>query len=422
MAKMNFNIDFSKIKVSDVLKVFQVFKGFKGLRVLSVLIWPGVILLASCGILVAAWFMGSSLKQNVAKTSLPMGNKVKSMLKTSPVTGQVEVEKRYQGAFERDVNLIKQLSVQGSERELLSYDIFPKPKDTSTLLFTRFGTRFCQGIDGLLAKVNARGCPSPEELSAAREAAGSASSRFVGGASKIIDEICQSRAKSASVYASPQSACGYDFWQTYQYANMDDSIKDCWYWQLGYWIIEDVFSTVEKINGSSKSVFTSPVKRIVRVGFVTPDALAGATGGDLAKGAGPQDRPKYVTKQAEQLTESFTARLGNDEIDVVHFSAILVVSSKSVIPFMLELCSGKEHKFAGWTGQEPERVFKHNQITILESRVRPVDITSGSHLNYRYGSDSVVEVEIVCEYIFNKTGYDAIKPEQVKPVAAPTGG
>jgi hypothetical protein len=129
-----------------------------------------------------------------------------------------------------------------------------------------------------------------------------------------------------------------------------------------------------------------------------------------------------VTKQAEQLTESFTARLSNDEIDIVHFSAILVVSSKSVIPFMLELCSGKEHKFAGLTGQEPERVFKHNQITILESRVRPVDTTSGSNRDYRYGSDSVVEVEIVCEYIFNKKGYDAIRPEQVKPPVVQPGG
>lgn len=421
MAKMNFNIDFSKIKVSDLLKVFQVFKGLKGLRVLSVLIWPGVILLASCGILVAAWFMGSNLKQNVAKISVPMGNKIKSMLKTSPVTGQVEVEKRYQGAFERDVNLIKQLSVQSSERELLSYDIFPKPKDTSTLLFTRFGTKFCQGIDGLLAKVNAHDCPSPEELSTVREAAGNSSSKFIGGTSKIIDEICQAKAKSTSVYASPQSACGYDFWQTYQYANMDESIKDCWYWQLGYWIIEDVFSTVGTMNVGSNSVFSSPVKRVVRVGFVTPDALVGATASESAKG-GPQDRPKYVAKQADQLTESFTARLSNDEIDVVHFSAILVVSSKAVIPFMLELCSGKEHKFAGFTGQEPERVFKHNQITILESRVRPVDMTSADNRDYRYGSDSVVQIEIVCEYIFNKKGYDAIKPEQAKTPVAPTGG
>ena len=421
MAKMNFNIDISKLKLGDLLKVFQGFKGLQGLRMLSVLIWPGVILLACCGILTAAWLMGNSLKQKANKESVPMGNLIKGMLKTSPAVGQVEVEKRYQEAYQQDVNLIKQLTVQTTERELLSYDIFPKPKDTSTLLFTRFGSRYCQAIDSLLARVNARDCPSAEELSAAQQAAsGPGFARLSGGASRIVEEICQARAKSASVYANPQSASGYDFWQGYQYASMDDSIKDCWYWQIGYWIIEDVFTTVGKINDGSNSVFSSPVKRIVRIGFVTPDALVSGFGGVSDKGS--QEKPKYVTKPEEQLTESFTGRVSNDEIDVVHFSAVMIVSSKAIIPFMRELCSSKEHKFMGFTGQEPAKVFKHNQITVMESRVRPVDMTLKSSKDYRYGSDSVVQVEIVCEYIFNKNGYGAIKPEQVKIQAVKTGG
>jgi hypothetical protein len=418
MAKMNFNIDLKSIKVSDLLKVFQVFKGLQGLRVLSVLIWPGIIILVCCGILTTAWLMGKSLKQRAGKESMPMSNKIQGMLKTSPASGQIEVERRYQEAYQQDVNLIKQLSIQSTERELLSYDIFPQPKDTSTLLFTRFGTKYCQAIDSLLAKVNARDCPSTEELTAAQQAIGGAgSSRLPGGAARIIDEICQARAKSASVYANPQSACGYDFWQGYQYANMDDSIKDCWYWQLGYWVIEDVFTTIEKINAGSNNVFSSPVKRLVRVGFVTPDALV--LGGEAGKAT--QDKPKYVVKPEDQLTESFTGRLSNDDIDVIHFSAVLVMSTKAIIPFMQELCSAKEHKFMGFTGQEPAKVFKHNQITVLESRVRPVDMTLKSNRDYRYGSDSVVQVEIVCEYIFNKKGYDAIKPEQVKNTAPKTG-
>jgi hypothetical protein len=417
MAKMNFNIDFSKIKVSDMLKVFQLFKGLKGLRVLSVLIWPGIILLVCCGILAAAWFMGNSLKQKAGRESMPMSNKIQGMLKTAPSAGQVEVEKKYQEAYQHDINLIKQLSIQSTERELLSYDIFPQPKDTSTLLFTRFGNKFCQAIDGLLAKVNARDCPTAEELTAARQAAGNQTSVIGNSGARIVEEMCLAKAKSASVYASTQSVCGYEFWQGYQYANMDDSIKDCWYWQLGYWVIEDIFTTIEKINDGSKSVFTSPVKRLVRVGFVTPDVLVG--GGDASRA--PLEKPKYITKPEEQLTESFTNRISNDEIDVIHFGVVVIVSTKAIIPFMQELCSAKEHKFSGWTGQDSPKTFKHNQITILESRVKPVDMTLKSNMDYRYGSDSVVQVEIVCEYIFNKNGYDAIKPEQVKNTAPKTG-
>ncbi len=129
-----------------------------------------------------------------------------------------------------------------------------------------------------------------------------------------------------------------------------------------------------------------------------------------------------MTKPEEQLTESFTGRLTKDDIDVVHFSAVLVVSAKAIIPFMRELCSAKDHNFMGFTGLEKAKVFKHNQITVMESRVRPIDMTLKSNKDYRYGSDSVVQVEIVCEYIFNKNGYDAIKPEQVKNQAAKTGG
>ena len=396
-------------------------KGLGGLRVYLVLIWPAVILLACGGVLTATWLMGGSLKQKADRESVPMGNQVREMLKKLPAAGQAEVEKQYQDAYQQDANLIKLLSVESSQRELLSYDIFPQPKDTSTLLFTRFGAKFRQGVEGLIAKVRGGDCPSAEELNAARQTGKSPGFLGLSGAggasSRIVEEICHARAKSVSIYANPETVSGYDFWKAYQYSNMDDSVKDCWFWQVGYWIIEDVFSTAGAMNAGSSSVLTSPVKRVEQVGFVRPEALLNAGAATTS-----QERPKYVNKPDEQLTESFTGRISNENIDVVHFSMVVVLSSKAIIPFMRELCSAKEHRFMGFTGQEPAKVFKHNQITILESRVKLVDLTSADHRYYRYGSDSVVEVELVCEYIFNKKGYDAIKPESVKNPAAKTGG
>jgi hypothetical protein len=360
--------------------------------------------------------MGNSLKQKAARESVPMGNQVREMFKKLPAAGQAEVEKQYQDAYQRDANLIKSLSVESTQRELLSYDIFPQPKDTSTLLFTRFGAKFRQGVEGLIAKVHGGDCPGAEELASAQQTESSPGFFRSGGtgsgtSSRIVEEICHAKAKSVSIYADPGTVSGYDFWKAYQYSNIDDSVKDCWFWQVGYWIIEDVFSTAGTVNAGSSSVLTAPVKRVERVGFVTPDALLNAAG---VTGKTSQDKPKYVTKPEEQLTESFTGRVSNENIDVVHFSMVVVLSSKAIIPFMRELCSAKEHEFRGFTGQEPAKVFKHNQITILESRVKPVDLTSSDHQYYRYGSDSVVEVEFVCEYIFNKAGYDAVKPESIK--------
>jgi hypothetical protein len=414
MAKIN--IDISKLKA--LLKVFG------GFRAYSVLIWPAIILLACGAVLTATVLLGRGLKQKVSNESVPIGNKVLIQLKTSPAAKQADVEKQYQNAYQQDANFIQQLSVQSSERELLSYDIFPQPKDTSTLLFTRFGENYRQGIEAMIRKVNGHDCPSADEIRVAQETGRSAGvSKLSGGSdatTRIIDEICRAKAKSSSVYANPDIVSGYDFWKTYKYSNAEDSIKDCWFWQIGYWIIGDVFTTVEKMNAGSSSVFSSPVKRIERVGFLTPDALLIVGAGVDGRSKVAQERPKYVTKPAEQLTESFTSRISNESIDVVHFSIVVVLNNKAILPFMRELCNVKEHSFSGFTGQEPAKIFKHNQITILESRVKPVSLLSSDHRYYRYGAESVAEVEMVCEYIFNKQGYDAIKPESLKsPVAKP---
>lgn len=81
---------------------------------------------------------------------------------------------------------------------------------------------------------------------------------------------------------------------------------------------------------------------------------------------------------------------------------------------MLQLCTAREHKFMGFSGKDAPAVFKHNQITILDSKMSPIIRESEEHQLYRYGNDAVVKLVLVCEYVFNKSGYDAIKPESIK--------
>jgi len=56
----------------------------------------------------------------------------------------------------------------------------------------------------------------------------------------------------------------------------------------------------------------------------------------------------------------------------------------------------------------------HNQITVLNSKIAHVNPTYIDHLYYRYGEGSIIELELTCEYIFNRKGYDNIMPESVK--------
>ena len=159
-------------------------------------------------------------------------------------------------------------------------------------------------------------------------------------------------------------------------------------------------------HSSPKSKPPAPVKRLISVGFAIGDTRIG---GNMAV------RPPYVLSDEEgELTQPHTGRFCDDDIDIVHFDVVVVVSTKAVLSFMEELCSAKEHKFRGFSGVEQERDFVHNQITVLKSDIRPINRKANDHNLYRYGEDAVVELDLICEYIFDKSGYDEIKPKSVK--------
>ena len=121
--------------------------------------------------------------------------------------------------------------------------------------------------------------------------------------------------------------------------------------------------------------------------------------------------------QMESCTGRFTA--ADSDNDVLQFNVAFVINIKSIMPFLKELCSVKEHKFRGLAGDQPEQTFKHNQRTVLETKFRSVE--DYPYSLYDFGDDPVVELDLICEYILNPYGYDEIKPATVKAaiVAAP---
>ena len=93
---------------------------------------------------------------------------------------------------------------------------------------------------------------------------------------------------------------------------------------------------------------------------------------------------------------------------------------KSVLPFMKQLCSAKEHQFRGYPDPnqpaqtfQPVQTFKHNQITILESKIGSISPNHMTHRYYRYGDESVVSLDLICEYIFDIEGYKKMIPKPV---------
>jgi len=239
------------------------------------------------------------------------------------------------------------------------------------------------------------------------------------------------RAKIISVYVNPADISGYEYWADYKYdVKQEDAIEDCWYHQLAYWIIEDIFKTMDSMNSGYDNVLTAPVKRFMSITFtmgLKVPRSAGSSDGVVRgfrtmrkkKDSENADRPVYVRSEKYGLSESCTGRYCSDDIDVTHFNFSVIVDRKSVLPFMEELCSAKEHVFRGYPdGTEPPQTFKHNQITVLESKMGSINPNGIAHRYYRYGNENVVSLEMVCEYIFDVEGYDMLMPEPVRKTLA----
>jgi hypothetical protein len=382
------------------------------------LLVPLIIFIVALLTFIPGQLLSSSLKQQMENESISKrANKVSSYSKNTISSEQWTIEQAYQKDYENDANRISILALQACQRPLLSYKIFPEPKDTSQLIFDEFGKAYQEGIVKLLEQINARDCPTEAELEKTIQKGPVTDTSFFPGpttaktgrntvSETIKDELCRAKAESASVYATPSAISGYDYWERYEYTGITQSVKDCWYWQLAYWIIEDVIKTVQVCNSGSDNVFTSPVKRIIDVGF--------DPGTREISQHSQADKPKYVNKTEEAFVVPCTGRISNEDIDVVHFNVTVIVNTKDVLKFMKELCSAKQHTFRGFSGEDKPQDFIHNQITTLQSHIKPINREDNMHQLYRYGNDAIVSLNLICEYIFYKKSYEQIKPDVVK--------
>ncbi len=419
--------------------------------------------------------MSSKLKKEVEQESITKGGGKIKKYETSIVSSQqYEMEAKQQEAQATDANEVARLAKQTTQRELLSYDIFPAPDPNgfSSLIFQKFSENFRSGIDKMILDVEARDCPTDAEIQRGLEnsasssrmrgrglstmmpmsrdrsyggmdlyGGGGSSSMMLGNLNRmIIDEMCKDRAKTISVYVNPLDIAGYQYWTDYKYeVKQEDAIEDCFYHQLGYWIIEDIFQTIKNMNSGYDNVLTAPAKRFMSITF-TMGLKSGRRGGGVyrtIRGRGMRrksenkaenaDRPRYIRDEGEGLSESCTGRYCSEEdgIHISHFNFSVIINTKSVLPFMKELCSAKEHQFRGYPDPndpnqtfEPVQTFKHNQITILESKMGSINPDDMTHRYYRYGDDPVVSLDLICEYVFNKEGYEILIPEKARKTLA----
>jgi len=428
----------------DIIKKLGVLKAYSSLLI------PGIIVLIAAGVLFASSMMGRGFEKTVERGSISTGRSISNQIGSVVSKEQWKVEEQYQQEHITDANQIAEMFKQTTQRELLNYKMFPEPGEESRLIFRDFGNVFRNSIEKLVSEANGLECPSTQELNQTlKQSLGS--DRGTGTnvpmmmlppemfgpqvhrgvredsfEQRVRDALCTQRAQSANVYANPSDLALYRYWdqgdgsedtrgtrgtksEQFSYESVNQAVKECWFTQVGYWVIEDVFKTVNSMNSDFENVLSAPVKRIMNVSFSGMEF----TGNQKEK----QSLPRYVKSITDGMIVPCTGRASDKDIDVVQFSLLAVVDARYVMDFMKELCSGKDHTFRGYDGKATPKTFKHNQITVLNYRLDPVDRMGISHELYRYGEAPVKQLELICEYVFVKEGYEQVKPESVKTSA-----
>ncbi len=418
----------------------------------SMLLIPAGIVVVAVVFIALTVLTNRSLAGEIQKNSLASNQQIGSLLSKAVPAEQWQAEKIRMDAFEKDVEAVVQLSQACSMRELISYRIFPKPADASQQVFDEYGARYRAAIEQMIRGMNAMEAPSEMEIRAEIGDGGGRTSvfgtagptsyartPFSSGRGQVdtarqamIDAVCARRAEQISVYGNPTAFKWYEYWGDFKFAGQTPALVDCWNSQVAFWIYEDVAATIKALNAGSTTVYSSPVKRLLGVGFMEeagyPTRQQFGAGystrpydrggfGEGMGGAMRGDAPEYIQYPEGGVlgVAPWTARLCNDEIEVVHFSVGVITSSSAVMPFMKELCSAKEHTYrVGWEENGAQKTGQHNQITILKSDVMPVDPLSAENESYRYGDEAVVRVNLVCEYLFDRAAYDAKKPDKIK--------
>ena len=162
------------------------------------------------------------------------------------------------------------------------------------------------------------------------------------------------------------------------------------------------------MNKGYKTSITAPVKRLMKIDF-SDDVTGLLNSGDQT--GNYSNRPMYLLDFEEIPQETMSGRYSNENYDVIHFKATFVIRTRDYLRFVEELCSAKDHIYIDKSGQQ--HTYKHNQITVIGTDMRSVDFKSEEHGYYRYGDENVSQLELTCEYIFMRKGYEDIIPESV---------
>ena len=151
---------------------------------------------------------------------------------------------------------------------------------------------------------------------------------------KIVAKVCEDKARAAKVYVNAVDVGGYAYWSDWKFEDWDKAIRDCWYWQMAYWILEDVTATIEQMNKDSDNILQSPVKRVMGVLFTQSRSGRDAAIGSRRRAVVAKDKqtPTYVASVKSAMSGTpCTGRFCNETLDVMQFEVHVIANAADVM-------------------------------------------------------------------------------------------
>ncbi len=165
------------------------------------------------------------------------------------------------------------------------------------------------------------------------------------------------------------------------------SYPEAWYAQVGYWLQNEIVDAIAEMNKGSKSVYTSPVKHLVKIDFSPQFVL-----NPLAKGVTGEDPSAAITVDKRL---SYTGHGSNGFYDVLHFKMQARVTADKVPDFLRQLSNNR-------------------LITVLSVDLSSVDSVAAAREGYVYGPSPVVEVRLQAEALFFRRWTKPLMPQVIR--------
>lgn len=227
---------------------------------------------------------------------------------------------------------------------------------------------------------------------------------------RFTRELINRRAMAIKMYAT-RDVFQIPTWVFSENAPDEKMIFEGFVWA---WVQQDIVATIAAMNENSRSVATSPIKRLERLevgagagsgtaasGGVTAGGGAhhnGSTGaGDLFMSmGGGAGMGAAAAGSTLDYSRSMTGRVGSERFDVTHFSIILYLPPDQINPFINEL-------------------FKQNNgYTILNVKIDSVDPFEAASNGFLYGKVPVARVEILGEAMLFREWTKPLMPPAIR--------